>query len=244
MTIDVHCHVGNFSPLFEGDHGVDDLVAAQDRAGVGVGMLSILIGDDPRRANTLTEQACARYPGRLYGDIFLNPTDLQGALAELERCARMDCFRGVKLHPSDNAWFPFMEEYFPLYERIEQLSLPILIHSGTSPYSHPLQIAYAARLFPGVPFILAHFGLADLSWECFPAAALADNVHVDTTANPMVRVMSEWQERFGARRMLWGSDFPFYEPSYELAKIDALTCSAADRERIRHGNAVELYGLQ
>ena len=241
MTLDSHCHVGNFSPLFRGDHRPADLVAAHEAAEVTAGVLSIL-SKDMTVCNDATRQACEQFPGQLYGAIYLNPAD-PGALAELERCSQFDVFRGVKLHPSEDAWFPYMEEYYPVYERCESLGLPILFHSGTYPHSNPLAIAAAARHFPGLPFVLGHFGLADLSWECFPAAALAENVYVDTTENPMVRVLGEWVERFGAERMLWGSDFPFYDVEYERRKVDYITPSARDRELIALGNAARLYRI-
>jgi len=241
MTIDSHCHAGNFEPLFSGDHSPADLVAAHDAAGVSAGMMSKL-GKDVTAGNEAVRAGCELHPGRLYGAIYLNPTD-PGALAELERCARYDVFRGVKLHPSEDAWFPYMEEYFPVYERCEALGLPMLFHSGTYPHSNPLAIAAAARHFPQVPFVLGHFGLADLSWECFAAADLSANVHVDTTSNPMVRVLGEWVDRFGAERMLWGSDFPFYNVEYERLKVDYISASTRNRELISSENAARLYRI-
>jgi predicted TIM-barrel fold metal-dependent hydrolase len=119
----------------------------------------------------------------------------------------------------------------------------MLFHSGTYPHSNPLAIAAAARHFPQVPFVLGHFGLADLSWECFAAADLSANVHVDTTSNPMVRVLGEWVDRFGAERMLWGSDFPFYNVEYERLKVDYISASTRNRELISSENAARLYRI-
>jgi predicted TIM-barrel fold metal-dependent hydrolase len=98
-------------------------------------------------------------------------------------------------------------------------------------------------LFPQSAFILAHFALSDLTWECFPAAELAANVYVDTTANPIIPVMNDWIDRFGAERMLWGSDFPFYDVGYELAKIDFLRCSPTQKQQISSENARRLFRL-
>ncbi|HEV8177324.1 MAG TPA: amidohydrolase family protein [Gemmatimonadales bacterium] len=243
MIIDSHCHAGNFSPLFAGDHVPADLLTAHGEAGVDAAMLSILNRDNMAEANDRTRHACERSEGRLYGHLYLNPHSVAGALQEIDRCSQLECFRGVKLHPSEDAWFPYMKQYFPIYARLEELGLPILFHSGTHPHSNPLAIAYAAKHFPGIPFILGHFGLADLSWECFPAADLSENVYVDTTANPMVRVMSEWLNIFGADRMLWGSDFPFYNVRYELAKLDFLGVSGPMRERILGANARRIFRL-
>jgi uncharacterized protein len=243
VPVDAHCHTGTFEPLFRGRHDIDDLVAAWDAAGVAHGIVSNIMRGQMQQANDSALESSRKYPGRAHAYIYLDPSELQAALNELERCTSEGAFVGVKLHPSEDAWFPYLDHYFPLYERIESLGLPILMHSGTYPHSGPLACAAAARHFPGIPFILAHFGLADYSWECFPAAEIAPNVHVDTTANPMVRVLSEWVQRFGAERMLWGSDFPFYDVSYEAAKLQALKCSASDRELIATGNAARIFNL-
>jgi uncharacterized protein len=243
VPVDAHCHTGTFEPLFRGQHGIDDLVAAWDAAGVTHGIISNVMRGQMRQANDSALESVRRHPGRVRAYMYLDPSDLQAALAELKRCAAEGVFVGVKLHPSEDAWFPYLEHYMPLFEEIAALQLPILMHSGTYPHSGPLACAAAARHFPGIPFILAHFGLADYSWECFPAGEIAANVHVDTTANPMVRVLSEWIERFGAERMLWGSDFPFYDVSYEAAKLQALTCSPAERELIAGGNAARIFRL-
>ncbi len=244
--IDMHCHTGNFDPLFRGDHVADDLIAAWDRAGVSAGVLAILERGAMSVANDATATACRRHPGRIFGHVYLDAHDVDGATAELHRCAATGLFRGVKLHPSEDAWFPYQEKYFPIYDTARALGLPMLFHSGTGPHTNPLGIACAAREFPEIPFVLGHFGLSDLSWECFPAAALAGNIMVDTTANPMVRVMAEWVDRFGADRMMWGSDFPFYDVSYELAKLDALaelTTIPHAKELIEGQNARRVFGL-
>ena len=94
-----------------------------------------------------------------------------------------------------------------------------------------------------MPCILGHFGLSDLTWECFPAAETADNIYVDTTANPIIPVMNDWLDLFGAERMLWGSDFPFYSVAYEAQKIPHLGRSDRDRELISVENAQRLFRL-
>jgi uncharacterized protein len=243
VPVDAHCHTGSFEPLFRGQHGIDDLVAAWDAAGVAHGIISNVMRGRMQLANDSALESSRKYPGRIHAYIYLDPSDVQAALGELERCSSEGTFVGVKLHPSEDAWFPYLDHYFPLYARIESLGLPILMHSGTYPHSGPLACAAAASHFQGIPFILAHFGLADYSWECFPAAEIAPNVHVDTTANPMVRVLSEWVQRFGAERMLWGTDFPFYDVSYEAAKLQALKCSEDERELIAGGNATRIFKL-
>lgn len=243
MIIDAHCHAGNFYGFISGDHPEEELVGEFDKANVDLGLISICYSYDFKNGNERARLACEKHKGRLLAYIYLNPVYTKESLAELERCAKYDCFRGVKLHPSNDTFYPFFDGFYPLYARIQELGLPILWHSGTSPYSHPLQIAYVARQFPKVPFILGHFGLSDLTWECFPAADLAPNIYVDTTANPIIPVYNEFIERLGAERMLWGSDFPFYDVSYELMKLNHFKCKPAQKEMIKTENARRIFGI-
>lgn len=242
--IDAHAHIGEFPGFVSGgDHTPEMLIGEWDAAGIERGLISVLGRDDPPGANDRVRTAAAAHPGRIFGYMYLHAADVEGSLRELERCRGHDCFRGIKLHPANDCYFPFDERLHPLFARIEALGLPVLWHSGTFPYSHPLQIAAVARKFPGSTHILAHFGIAELSWECAPAAELADNVVVDTSINPIIGLMNDYIVRFGAERMLWGSDYPFYHVGYEHAKLQFLGRSDDDRALIGGVNAARLFGL-
>lgn len=242
--IDSHAHIGDFPGFVSGgERTARMLVEEWDRAEIEGGMISVLDNHDVHGANERVRAAAAEFPGRIHGFIYLFPPDLEGSLRELERQHGDDTFRGVKLHPANDCYFPFDERLHPLFARIEELGLPVLWHSGTFPYSHPLQIAAVARKFPGSTHILAHFGIAELSWECAPAAELADNVVVDTSINPIIGLMNDYIDRFGPGRMLWGSDYPFYDVAYERMKLPFLGRSDADRALIGGDNAARLFGL-
>jgi hypothetical protein len=243
--IDAHAHIGDFPGFVSGgERTAEMLVAAWDSSGVERGMISVLDQFNVPGANDRVRTACAAYPGRIYGYIYLCPPDVEGSLAELERCHAEPCFRGVKLHPANDAYFPFYEGYEPVFRRIEELGLPVLWHSGTYPFSHPLQIATVARKHPGTTHILGHFGIAELSWECTPAAELAANIVADTSINPIIGVMNDYIDRFGAPRLLWGSDFPFYHVEYERLKIQFLGRSDDERRLIAAENAAALFGFE
>ena len=243
-AIDSHAHIGDFPGFVSGGERTPEmLVSGWDKADIECGLISVLDPFNPRRGNERVRVACEAFPGRINGLAYLYAPDVRGSLAELERCASLSCFRGVKLHPANDAYFPFGEDLFPLYERIAELGLPVLWHSGTYPYSHPLQIAVVARRFPESIHVLGHFGIAELSWECAPAAELADNLVVDTSINPIVGLINDFIERFGAERVLWGSDYPFYDIGYERAKLPYLGRTDADRALIGGGNAARIFGV-
>ena len=160
--IDAHAHLGDFPGFVSGgERTAETLIESWDASGVDCGLISVLDPFDVQNANDRVRIACEAHPGRIYGYIYLRLPDVEGSLAELERCRDAACFRAVKLHPANDAYFPFYEGYRPVLDRIEELGLPVLWHLGTYPYSHPLQIAVVARRHPGLTHILGHFGIAE-----------------------------------------------------------------------------------
>ena len=243
-TFDSHAHIGEFAGFLSGgERTPETLIAEWDAAGVEGGIISVIDHHDVPASNDRVRAACAAYPDRISGYIYLYLPDVEGSLRELERCAPLDSFRGVKLHPANDAYFPFYKGFDRVYARIEELGLPTLWHTGTYPFSHPLQIATVARRFPGSTHILGHFGIAELSWECTPAAELAENIVVDTSINPIIGLINDFIAQFGAERVLWGSDYPFYNVQYEQLKIQFLGTSDADRKLIAGDNAGRIFSL-
>jgi predicted TIM-barrel fold metal-dependent hydrolase len=54
--------------------------------------------------------------------------------------------------------------------------------------------------------------------------------------------MRHFLELYGPERLLFGSDFPFGDPSGELEKVRSLGLSAADLELVLSGNILRLIG--
>ena len=72
---------------------------------------------------------------------------------------------------------------------------------------------------------------------CLEASA---NLWAETSRNGLANLESSVR-RFGAGRLIFGSDFPFSSYESEIAKIKLLpACNDADRERVFSENAVEL----
>jgi predicted TIM-barrel fold metal-dependent hydrolase len=85
----------------------------------------------PRVANELVAQACRDHPEAFIGFGSVDPHKGERAVAELDRVAELG-LKGVKLHPSLQAFAPDDERFWPLYEKCEELGLIALFHTGTS----------------------------------------------------------------------------------------------------------------
>jgi predicted TIM-barrel fold metal-dependent hydrolase len=108
--------------------------------------------------------------------------DLGGAEAMVEELVLRvgQGAKGVKLHPGMFSFFPDDEEMWPIYEKCQELGLPVLADSGPFPFSHvltvyplwyqmspahvdygqPKNFARVLEAFPRLTYILAHLGSA------------------------------------------------------------------------------------
>ena len=164
MVIDchVHCH---------GDEKTKDVLKVMDKCGLDK---IFLFSPPPRRMPMGDSIDCvakiaAESNGRIIPFAWIDPT-LRGAVAAVERGVNKRGIKGIKMIP--NRWFPWEERCFPVYEKIEELGLPILFHSGilwgygdTSRFCKPVNFEIMLE-FPGIRFALAHIGWP---WtdECF-----------------------------------------------------------------------------
>jgi predicted TIM-barrel fold metal-dependent hydrolase len=157
----------------------------------------------------------------------------------------------------------------PLWAAAETLGIPVLIHFGILGGGggiaqhvniNPLILQTAAKGFPGINFVIPHFGacypgeLLQLAWVC-------PNVHVDSSGNnEWVRWMPypltlhdlfrKFYETIGPDRLLFGTDsewFPrgfanrYFETQWQVCS--EIGMGQADLHKVFHDNAARLLGL-
>lgn len=187
---------------------------------------------------------------RLIAGASVHPRD-PDKIARLERHAAMGA-RVVKLHPTMQAFYPDEPDAMEIYRAAERLGLVIFFHGGRagiepeSRRKHALPRHYEGALasFPRVPFVLGHAGARDgvemlalgrrheNAWFCIHGQGIT---HLDR----MIR-------ETGGKRMLFGSDWPFYHLATSLAKVLIVTEDPgrrAIRTAILRGNAERLLAL-
>jgi len=224
MLIDCHVHSwGNEDPTA--------MVKSMDAAGLDKIVLlgpppGRLEGDGPplsmRQANDWLAGFAAEAPDRIIPFTWIEP-NLPGATEELERAvADLGC-RGVKMIP--NHWYPTDEAVFPVYEKMGELGVPGIFHSGIlfghadgSRFCRP--VLYEALInFPKVRFALAHIGWPWVD-ECLAVAGRFRahsrrtgqemQMWIDTTPGTPPIWRSEALQKtlayLGDEIVLWGSD--------------------------------------
>ena len=118
---------------------LDKRIAAMDQQGVTMQALSVpspwvfwkdseLAAELARTYNDAASAAHVAHPSRLVGLVTLPMHDPDLALAELERAARLPGMRGVGLGTHAAGCELSDRMFFPVYERIAALGLPIFLH--------------------------------------------------------------------------------------------------------------------
>lgn len=121
----------------------------------------------------------------------------------------------VRLHPKRHEYR--LLPYFagPLLEILNELRLPVLL-----PWEEldPADLAQTTQAFPDIPFVLLRAGYK-VSRCLFPFMQQSANVFVSTNDFLDTNLLEEIVARFGAQRVLFGSDMPRMHPGPALALV-------------------------
>lgn len=243
--------------------GIDELLLALDAAGIA---RAVLLGWYWEKPETCAWQnrfyaACVRaHPDRLSAFATLHPASgRESTLREIRR-ARDEGLIGLgELSPHSQAHAIDDPVFAEMLQLAGELRMPVNLHV-TDPASRPYvgrietplrDFVRIARAHPRTTFILAHWGgMLPLVHPDASAAALP-NVFYDTAASPLLYDAGVWSRalpRFGADRVLFGSDFPLnlYPKLDELPGLVRLAAEAraggAD-DRVLGRNAARILGL-
>lgn len=166
--------------------------------------------------------------------------------------------KGIKLHPANQRFFPNDGRLYPAYQKIEELGLPIITHTGAAalagdPEQHarPANFADVLHNFPGLTLVLAHMARGYLD-EALEIMQTYPNVYFDTsnaiegTLTPHTLADEEavaMIHRVGPDHVLFGSDWPWFHPIKDAERVDSLPLSAEEKRLIFYENAQRVLGL-
>ncbi|MFY9669216.1 MAG: amidohydrolase family protein [Trebonia sp.] len=190
----------------------------------------------PRVPNETIAAACLEYPDAFTGLGSVDPHK-PSAVDEVARIAELG-LRGVKFHPSLQAFAPDDPKYWPVFAACERHGLLALFHTGTSgigarqpggqgiriDYAHPLKLDAVAAAHPELTVVAAHFGWP-WQMDLIAVALHKTNVYIDISGWSPKRIPPEVVRELKGRlsgQFLWGSDFPFIAPERCLAELDEL----------------------
>lgn len=240
----MHMHIDDV-PALGWKMSAAQCVDRMDEAGVdaaAVMTIADLPGINPR-ALELIADACAEYPGRLYGFIRVHPWYRAEAMELLERAVTELGFKGLKLHPVSSLAHPSGADTIALIQLAGRLGVPTLFHCGDEPMTTPLSIEPAAVACPDSVIILGHMGGYFHVDEAIEVGERRPNIVLETSAMPYPDKIREAVERIGADRVVFGSDGPVSSPILERDKVKIAGLTPAATELVLGRNAAVLLGV-
>ncbi len=209
----------------------------------------------PRVPNETVAAACRDYPDAFTGMGSVDPHK-ESAVDEVANIASLG-LRGVKFHPSLQAFAPDDPRFWPVFAACERHGLLALFHTGTSgigarqpggqgiriDYAHPLKLDAVAAAHPELTVVAAHFGWP---WhmDLIAVALHKTNVYIDISGWSPRRIPPEVIRDLKGRlagQFVWGSDFPFITPERCLAELDDLGLASP---ALLRDNAARILGIQ
>lgn len=200
-----------------------------------------------RHINEFIAAEVAQFPDRLYGFGALHPHS-EDLAADVDHLRALG-LHGVKLHPDIQRFRLDSAECFALCELCQQAGLPLLLHTGDRRYdfSNPNRLIPLLRRFPKLTVIAAHFG----GWSVWSEAAqqLAgrfDNLWVDCSSSFFAMEPARARaliDAYGADRVLFGTDYPMWNPAQELERFLRLGLDEKAQADILYNNAARLFSL-
>jgi predicted TIM-barrel fold metal-dependent hydrolase len=181
------------------------------------------------------EDAITRFPDRALGYVTIKPCKEAEMEKELNRF-RHPGFIGIKLHPGLHGVNVAHESYRPAMEYANANALPVLIHTWS--HADVSDLAKLAAQYKFASFIIAHMGGSpDVLNHAIDTLIAHDNVFGDTALSYAPHRGIEYiVRRASAEKLLFGSDMPFYDPVFTLARVVCADIHESEIEKIAGGN--------
>jgi len=232
---------------------IETTLAVMDDAGVDFGLLSAWHA--PREGALISNDEVsgwvAAHPDRFAGLAAVDLNRPMDAVRELRRCIEELRFVGLRMLP----WLweapPTDRRYYPLYAACVELGVPFCTQVGHTGPLRPSEtgrpIPYIDQVaidFPELVIVCGHIGYP---WteEMVAVARKHQNVYIDTSAYTSKRIPAElvayMHTGSGARKVLYGSNYPMIAPGAALADLHVLDLDQQARQLYLAGNATRVF---
>lgn len=168
----------------------------------------------------------------------VDPRTEKKAVQEVERCYSIG-LKGIKLHPHVEFFYPSHPAFYPLYEKCLDLKFPIEFHSDKPNLVLGSAKSFQALLerFPKITLLFGH--LLDIQYAQY--AKKYKNAFVVSSQAPSPEMIEASVKIAGEKKVLFGSDWPYGNPAFELTKIKLSALSSSVKKKVLGLNAKKLF---
>lgn len=232
---------------------VESTLKAMDEGGVDIALLSAWHGPE---GSLISNEEVARMieasPTRFRGLATVDLDRPMESVREIRRWVDRRSFIGVRVMPWLWGLPPNDRRYYPVYAACIDANVPFCTQIG---HTGPLRRSETGRPIPYLEDVMLDFpelvivgGHVGFPWidELTTMTVKFPNFHVDTSAYALHRLppaFVDWMKGVGAKRAMFGTNWPMLSPKKCLEGLNALKLSPEQREAFLHGNARRVFGL-
>ncbi len=194
-----------------------NMIDQMDEAGIEKSIIYAVNAPILYASNEYVKSLCDEYPDRLIGFASVDPKSPE-AVDILEQAITELGLRGLKFHPPLQNFYPNDESVYTVYEKAQDLDIPVVFHVGTTPFGNkcklsqadPLLLDDVANCFPDLRIMLTHLSTL---WhnQAFMVVEKHPNVFIDTAAYlyeiPIILDLN-LIKRLGKEKVIFGTDYP------------------------------------
>ena len=178
------------------------------------------------------------------GTLHPDSDDIEADISEIINLG----LKGVKLHPDIQQFKIDDYRMLKIYELCED-RLPILMHTGDSrfDYSNPNRMKPILEIYTKLTVIGAHLGGWSMWDKATESLCKYKNFYVDCSSSLYALSPEKAKElimAYGTKRVLFGTDYPMWDPETEIARFMQLDLSDCEREDILYNNAVKMFNIK
>ena len=270
--IDFHVHPAHYQSMTQsymdllrqqwGD-GLDQMIRTYSSAKAFLGLMDecgvdfavILAELAPITTGIADNESVAQFcseSSRLIPFASINPYTSTRPAQELERWVKDHGFRGLKLYPTYQQFYPNDPRVYPLYAKAQELGIPVMLHVGSSvfagsrlKYGDPIYLDDVAVDFPGLRLVQSHSGRPFWYEKAFALARLHQNLYMEVAGLPPQKLLTYFPELERlADKVIFGSDWPGVPTLKEnIQAIQRLPIGEDAKHKILGGNAARLLDL-
>lgn len=162
-------------------------------------------------------------------------------------------FKGLKLYPSYQQYYPNAKLVYPLYKEAQNLKIPVSVHTGSSlfrgsrlKFANPQYLDDVAVDFPDLKIILAHSGRGLWYKEAYFLSKLHDNVYMEVSGLPPKNLLSYFPNlEENSHKIIFGSDWPGISSIKDnIEAVNSLSLKKSTKKKILGENAKQLLGIK
>lgn len=231
------CLDGKISTLLEhgGDAGIEHFIVQS-------------VATTPHQVSSINHfiaASVAASGGRFTGLGTLHP-DSEDVEADVNEIISLG-LKGVKLHPDIQQFKIDDYRMLKIYELCEG-KLPILVHTGDYRYdlSNPNRMMPILDIYKDLTVIGAHFGGWSIWEEATEKLNKYENFYVDCSSSLYAISPEKAKElimAYGTDKVLFGTDYPMWEPNEEIDRFMQIDLTEEEREDILYNNAAKLFNI-